>query len=305
MRVLVTGAGGFVGRWLVEHLKAEGDHVVAADHGDVDVTDAATTAGLFAAVRPEACYHLAGISFAPDARRDPAAAFRTNVIGTVHVLEAARLESPGCAVLVPGSAEVYGAPRRSDLPLTEDVAPAPQHPYAGTKLAQEAVVRSYAAAYGVRALITRSFNHTGPGQRTDFVVPSLVRQVAMEGTVRVGNIDVSRDFTDVRDVVRAYRLLVLSGEPGVPYNVCSGRAVSIRSIIGLLGEIAGRDVETIVETGRVRPNEPPEVRGSSDRLSVATGWKPEIALRQTLADMLAAAKRDSAQVTAAGSPATR
>ena len=293
MNALVTGAEGVVGRWLVSHLRASDDRVTPLDHASLDVTDSAAVAERVSAERPEAIYHLAAITSEQTIRRDPLGAYRVNVLGTVNLLEAVRRHAPQCAVLVPGSAQVYGAPAPDDLPLTEDRPLHPCHHYAASKAAQEACAQAYAAAHRIRALITRSFNHTGPGQSPDFLVPSLAVQILRGGRVEVGNLDVARDFTDVRDIVRAYRLLVLRGEPGLPYNVCSGRAVTIRWILELLADQAGVRVEPVVEAARVRPEEPLELRGSHARLTSATGWEPEIPLARTLADVLGSLRAEN------------
>jgi GDP-4-dehydro-6-deoxy-D-mannose reductase len=286
MKALVTGAGSFVGRWLVAHLRESGDHVVALDREGLDVRDAAAVSERVRSERPEALYHLAAVSSPRQILQNPSAAFLATVFGTVNVLEAIRAHAPACAVLIPGSVLSYVPARPEDLPLREEHPLEPRTIYAATKIAQEAVARSYAFTFGLRALVTRSFNHIGPGQSDEFVVPALVSQIIRGGTVRVGNLHAARDFTDVRDVVRAYRLLVLRGEPGVPYNVCSGRSVTVRQIVDLIAQALHIEVALVVDPARVRPDEPKEIRGTCARLRGATGWQTRIPLARTLSDVI-------------------
>ncbi len=294
MRAVVTGAGGFVGRWLTAHLAASGDDVVALGHADLDVTDPGAVEARMAELRPDAVYHLAAVAAASDARRDPVRAFEVNVLGTIGLLEALRRVAPGCTVLVPGSAQAYGDVEPAELPLHEDRPLRPRDAYAATKAAQEHAALAFGDSSGLRVVVARAFNHTGPGQPPAFVVPSLAAQILAGGPARVGNLDVARDFTDVRDVVRAYRLLVLRGTPGAVYNVCSGQAVSLRMILSMLGEITGTAADPIVDPARVRTGEPLELRGSHERLTAATGWQPSIELRETLADIVEALRKESA-----------
>lgn len=286
MRAVITGGAGFVGRWLVAHLAACGDDVVALGHADLDVTDPDAVEARMAELRPDAVYHLAAVAAASDARRDPVRAFEVNVLGTNRLLETLRRVAPGCTVLVPSSAQAYGDVDPAGLPLHEDRPLRPRDAYAATKAAQEHAALAFGESSGLRVVVARAFNHTGPGQPPTFVVPSLAAQILAGGPVRVGNLDAARDFTDVRDVVRAYRLLVIRGTPGAVYNVCSGQAVSIRTILSMLGEITGTVADPVVDPARVRTGEPLELRGSHERLTEATGWRPSIELRETLIDVV-------------------
>ena len=299
MRVLVTGATGFVGRWLTRELEAAGHEVVGAPSSNLlNITDAARVREFVHVTRPEAIAHLGGVSFGPDARRDPDTAFQVNVLGTVAVLDAARrMHGPAPSVLIAGSSEVYGRPEPGDLPLTESAATFPVGPYGLSKLAQEAVAVGAGCVSDLPVVVTRSFNHTGPGQRPDFVVPALARRVVavergLEPVLRTGNVDVRRDFTDVRDVVIAYRLLLEASVGGrlgsrpVVVNVASGRSVAIRAIVEQLCAIAGCEPRIAVDESLVRADDPPEIRGDASLLGRLTGWEPKIALNQTLADVL-------------------
>lgn len=302
MRIFVTGAIGFVGGWLQAELRQNGHTVVPAPSPDeLDITD---RDGLVRWLSqpggpPEAIVHLAGVAFAPDARNDPEEAFRVNVGGTVALFEALRLVGIRPAVLVTGSSEVYGSPRSEDLPLRENAPLAPSHPYAVSKIGQEGVAVEASALYGFPVVVTRSFNHAGPGQRTVFVVPAMARRVVAlrrgeTQYIRAGNVDVRRDLTDVRDVVRAYRLLLertadRSMETPRIVNVASGEAMSIRSVIEQLCELAGVPPRIEVDRSLVRADDPVEIRGDASLLTELTGWRREIALRTTLRDVLAEA----------------
>ena len=299
MRALVTGSKGFVGRWLVAHLEARGDQVTGLD-AEVDITDAAAIAEAVATVNPDAVLHLAAQASVGASWRDQAETYEVNTVGAVNVLGAAA----GCArpprVLLISSSEVYGRVTESDLPVTEDQPFAPVSPYAASKAAAEIAAIQAWLGSGLEVVRARPFNHTGPGQRTDFVVPALARQVAEAvasgaEALYTGNLEARRDISDVRDVVRAYRDLAVSGQAGEAYNVCSGRAVSIRDVAERLLRIAGVDVPIVVDPERVRPVDLPELRGDPTKLRRATGWEPRIDLDETLADVLAHWKRPAAE----------
>ncbi len=291
MRSLITGGRGFVGTWLAEHLQELGDEVVRIDQ-EVEITD---PAALLAAVRdaaPDAIYHLAALTHVGRSWDEPLRVLEVNVIGTAALLAAARECGTEPRVLVTSSAEVYGAvtdPGR--LPLTERSPTVPLTPYAASKLAAEALAAQAHAGHDQPVIVVRPFNHIGPGQAPTFAVPALAKRIVEAerrgaGSIPVGNLSARRDFTDVRDVVRAYRLLVESGRPGEVYNVCSGRDVSIQEIAdGLLG-IGGVSLALETDPALVRAVEVPVLRGDPGRLEEATGWKPEIPLEQTLADVM-------------------
>jgi len=299
VRILVTGATGFVGGWLTRELEAHGHEVVPAPaSATFDIADVDAVRALIHEIAPEAVAHLAAVSFAGDARRDPGDAFRVNVGGTSALLDAVRRLPRPPVVLVAGSSEAYGPPRPEDLPLREDAPLLPSSPYGLSKLAQEAIALELAAAHDLRLVVTRSFNHVGPGQRTDFVVAALARRVLdvrrrATTSIRVGNADVRRDFTDVRDVVRAYRLLLEASAAGqlprrrIVVNVASGRPASIRWIAEELMRLSGCSADLAVDPALVRPEDPPVIAGDAALLTRLTGWTAAIPLNRTLADILA------------------
>lgn len=275
-RVLVTGSAGFVG----SHLRAElGDAFVAYD-GDVLDSDA-----LSAAVKEvDAVVHLAAASSVGRSFGDAAEVWRTNVLGTVNVVEAMRAEAPSARLLLASSGEVYG--RAEVVPTPEEAPVAPVSPYAASKAAAEL------ACIGVDAVVARAFPHTGPGQDERFAVGSWAAQLARlrsegGGTLRVGDLEVERDLTDVRDVCRAYRLL-LDARVGT-YNVCSGRTVPLSRVVDVLVAAAGVPVTVERDDERLRPAEIRVLAGDPSKLHTATGWEPEIPLERTLGDALEAA----------------
>lgn len=295
MRVLVTGADGFVGRWLTRELEGAGHDVLAINPG-VDVRDANSVADAVRMAKPGGIAHLAAVSFGPDASADPGKAFATAVGGTVNVLESARLLSDRPAVLVAGSSEVYGSPTTADLPLTEDHPLRAQTAYGLSKIAQESVAIAYANRYGLSLVVTRSFNHIGPGQRPDFVVPALAQRIAAVARgdtdrIPVGNVDVRRDLTDVRDVARAYRLLLEAaaekrqGANGLVVNVCSGESVAIRWVVEELCRLTGMEPSLEIDRALVRESDAPEIRGDYSLLGQLTGWRPTISLPDTLREI--------------------
>ena len=300
MRVLVTGAHGFVGRHLTAALRARGHDVVETDRaarGDalaIDVTDALAVRAAFDLARPDAVAHLAAQASVPESLRDPDAAFAVNAGGTLHVLDAARAvgeEGMHPRVLVVSSAEVYGAQPLASYPLRETAPPLPRNPYAASKAAAEALAQAYAHSYGVDAVVTRAFNHIGRHQDEHFAAAAFAAQIAraaagLDRVVRVGNLDTSRDVLDVRDVCSAYVLLLEGGgRAGEIYNVCSGTATTMRELLRRLIEIGRVPVEVREDPERMRPSDVPVSVGDASKLREATGWTPRIPLAASLRDV--------------------
>jgi GDP-4-dehydro-6-deoxy-D-mannose reductase len=257
----------------------------------VDLLDAAATRDAVSGSQPEVVYHLAARAHVGESWRDPAATLHDNVAMTLNVLDAVREAVPEATVVAVGSGEVYGPPER--LPVDESAPLRPQNPYAVSKASADLLAGFHADAHGLRVVRARAFNHAGPGQAPVYAIASFAKQFAQaldagEDPVRIvtGNPDTRRDYTDVRDVVRAYRLLAARAEPGV-YNVCSGRTASTAELIATLAAVAGVGLQHEIDPALLRPHEVMEVRGSFDALREATGWEPEIPLEQTLSDALA------------------
>ena len=262
-----------------------------ADGVAVDLLDPDATRAAIAAAAPDVVYHLAALAHVGRSWGDPGATLAQNQGMTLNVLEAVRAAAPRATLISISSGEVNGPP--ASLPVDERAPLRPQNPYAVSKAAGDLLAGFYADAHGLRITRPRAFNHAGPGQPSLYAIASFARQVA-EGLeagddpirVRSGNPESRRDYTDVRDVVRAYRLLAASGERG-PVNVCSGRSSSARELIAALGRAAGVGIEHVVDPALVRAHEVMEIRGSAARLRELTGWEPEIPLETTLADTVA------------------
>jgi GDP-4-dehydro-6-deoxy-D-mannose reductase len=306
---LVTGATGFAGSHLVDRLAAAGAvHALARAGGqppaarpgvrwsEIDLLDRDAVRRALEAARPSVIYHCAGFAHVEDAWKVPARALRVNVIGTHNLLESCRDLALACRVCVTGSAQVY-APQVDTI--TEDDRLAPNNPYGISKLAQELT----AAASGLPVVLARPFNHAGPGQAPTYASSAFAQQIAdietgrAEPVLRVGNLDSRRDITDVRDTVRAYQMMAESGVPLRPYNVCSGRAYSMREILDILLSLARVHVRIEVDPSRLRPSDNPIILGSHARLTADTGWRPEIPIERTLSDLLDFWRAREAQIS--------
>ena len=304
MRALVTGGRGFVGRWLTGHLDQEGDEVSVVDV-ETDVTDEQAVERAIGASRPDVVYHLAARTHVGESWHEPLEVLRVNVLGTAAVLAAARRAAPEATVLVVSSSEVYGALGPEELPVTEHAPLRPATPYAASKAAAEQVALQAWRGYGQRVVVVRPFNHVGPGQSATFAVPALARRVLEarregRGELVVGTVTTRRDFTDVRDVVRAYRLLAARAEAGGVYNVCSGRDVAIADVASRLMALAGVELQMVTDPDLVRPVDTPVLRGDPSRLVEATGWAPRIELDRTLGDVLRDLEAEGGQAPEGG-----
>ena len=291
MRALITGADGFVGRHLANHLRVCGDEVAGVDR-ECDVTDPSSVLDKVREVRPDVIYHLAALTHVGESWGNPTEFVRVNVLGTRNVLEAAHQAAPDASVLLVSSADVYGIVEPSELPLDETHRVVPVNPYSQSKREAEMLVKRVARETGQRVLIARPFNHVGPGQSVQFVVPALVNRLleARESgadEIAVGDLSTRRDFSDVRDVVRAYRLLVEFGKSCEIYNVASGIDVSLVDIAADLVSQIAPDVRLRRDPSLIRPVEVPVMRGSFQKIHETTGWEPSIPLATSLSDVIA------------------
>lgn len=308
MRVFVTGISGFVGP-VVARALAGGGHEVhglvrSIDKGRArlatlpvslhagDLRDAASLERALGAVDPDAIVHLAGFAFVPAAERDPAAAYQTNVGGTLALLGAMRAKVPGARLLAVMSGDIYGQVDPAHLPIDEDTPIRPLTIYGASKAAADVAAAQWGRAYGLDVVRARPFNHTGPGQDAAYVCSALARQLAsielgrQEPVVRAGNLDPVRDFSDVRDIAAGYVALLERGRPGEAYNLCSGDGVSIAEVIALLRSHARLPVRVHSDPSLRRANDVPRIVGSHARATADTGWQPSIPLTDTLAALL-------------------
>lgn len=314
MRVLVTGAAGFVGQHLIRHLLEEGCSVFGGTQGGepprestlseqelrrvrwlpLDVTADDSVSSVVRESAPDRVYHLAGQSSVADSFSRPLDTWDVNATGTLRLLcSLAELTGSGTRVLLASSAEVYGKVPEAEQPIPEDRPLRPASPYAASKAAAEMAARQASATRGPQVVVARSFTHTGPGQDRRFALPSFAHQLAevragrCEPVLHVGNLAVRRDILDVRDVVRAYRCLVERGQAGEAYNVCSGEAHELDRTVEQMIELSETGTRIEVDPERFRPIDLPLLVGDGSRLR-ALGWAPEIPLRQTLRDLVAA-----------------
>ncbi|HTU82046.1 MAG TPA: GDP-mannose 4,6-dehydratase, partial [Candidatus Acidoferrales bacterium] len=260
----------------------------------LDLGDGASIAAALDVASPDVVFHLAAQTFVPDSYDAPLQTYDVNVMGTARLAQAvrayARERGTMPRIVFASSAEVYGIRAAADFPLRETLGVRPANPYAASKAAAEAVLLAESRAFGLDVVVARAFNHVGPGQNDRFVVPSFARQLANVAAgappqLFVGNLDAKRDFLDVRDVVRAYAALARDGDSGEIYNVCSGNAVAIRDVLRELVAIARVPVEIRQDPQRMRPLDVPLFVGSAEKLTQRTGWRPAIALPQSLRDL--------------------
>jgi len=311
MRALITGITGFAGSHLADYLLAEQADVETfgtyrwrsrmenIDHLDgkinlleCDLRDAAAVHGVLAEVRPDYIFHLAAQSFVPASWRAPSDTLTTNLIGQTNLFEAVRLLELDPVIQIAGSSEEYGLVLPDEVPIKETNPLRPLSPYAVSKVGQDLLAYQYFMSYGLKTIRTRGFNHTGPRRGEVFVTSNFAKQIASieaglrEPVIRVGNLDAQRDFTDVRDMVRAYWLAVTKATPGEVYNLASGKAVTIRELLDQLLALSETKVEIQVDPDRLRPSDVEILLGDYSKFHADTGWEPSIPLEQTLRDTL-------------------
>ena len=307
MRILVTGALGFVGQHLNAELLQAGHEVWASDLDSVcaqaessfdparirpcDIINAEDVSVLLKSLRPDAVIHLAAQSSASRALSQPRKTFLTNALGTLNLFEAVSSSLPDCSILSIGSADVYG-PQIMEGRLIEESPFVPVSPYALSKATQDLIALQYWRGQGIRSFRTRSFSHTGPGQTTTFALPSFASQIAQaeagqrEPVIEVGNLEVVRDYSDVRDVVGAYRLILEKGREGEAYNVCSAKGPRMKDLLEILLSLSRVKIEVKRVESRIRPVDIPYLVGDNSKLVADTGWKPRFKIEETLSGLL-------------------
>ncbi len=305
MRALIIGGAGFVGKYLLRHLSETCPwqlHVTklpsetidfegAAVH-DLDILNREDILDLLGSVRPDYIFHLAAQSSVSVSWKYPNLTADINITGCINLLEALRASGQKPSVLLVGSGEEYGYIRPEDTPIREDTLPRPGNIYAVTKACQNMIGSVYARAYQLNIMMVRAFNHIGPGQAPTFVVSDFCRQTAMiekglaAPVIRVGNLSARRDFTDVRDVVRAYALLIQRGQRGETYNIGSGRSIEIRTLLRKILDLSTADIAVETDPARLRPVDVPLIEADITKISECTGWHPEIPLETTLLETL-------------------
>jgi len=305
VQILITGAGGFVGGTLNRYLRTAvpDAHIIGTQlpghmppaRSDmswvqIDLRDAASTQAMLDEVRPDQIYHLAGQAFVPRSFEDPWDTLETNIRAQLNLILGCIALNIAPKFLIAGSAEVYGA--ASITPITEDTPIAPNSPYSVSKVAQDMLGLQYHLSHGLPIYRARPFNHFGPGQNDSFAAPAFAIQIArieaglQAPVLMVGDLSARRDFTDVRDVVRAYHLMIEHGRPGEVYNVASGKARTIQSLLDGLLAHADVEISVQVDPARLRPSKIPILEGDYTRLHAATGWQPQIPFEHTLRDLL-------------------
>jgi GDP-4-dehydro-6-deoxy-D-mannose reductase len=290
-RLFVTGLNGFVGRHLRSRLGAADSGWELLPAPPFDLTQPQSLQDLWPEL-PDAVIHLAGQTFVPEAFRDPTNTFQINLLGTLNLLQALKIRGFNGRFLYVSSGDVYGLVNESDLPINERQPPCPRNPYAVSKDSAELLSLQWGMSEDWSVMIARPFNHIGTGQQNSFAITSAARQIAriklgLQGPqVYVGDIDVTRDFLDVSDVVNAYLALLHSGVPGQIYNICSGKEQSIRNLIEQLADIAQVEMELVEDPARLRRSEQRRVCGSAAKLQQATGWMPKTPIEQSLRAIL-------------------
>ena len=307
MRILITGISGFAGQHLATHLldvqpeasiqgtvfraasSAVPDGVIAHQ---LDLCEELSVLELIHTIRPDVIYHLAGQASASRSFENPRQTLKTNIFAGFNLIEACLETGIRPRIISVSSAEVYGAVREDQLPITEDLPMQPSSPYSLSKATQDLMGLQYFKSHQVPIIRARAFNHIGPGQRERFVAPAFALQIArieaklQEPVIRVGNLNAERDFTDVRDIVRAYHLLAENGQPGEAYNIASNRVFTIQALLDTLLSLTTTEIDVQVDPERLRPADVPVIRGDYSRLRRISGWEPSIDFKQTLQDIL-------------------
>jgi GDP-4-dehydro-6-deoxy-D-mannose reductase len=289
--LLVTGQSGFVGRHL-QQLLVDNSRWRLLPDDRLDLCNQVSIDNVLQPTCPDAVIHLAGQTFVPEAFRDPQRTLEVNLLGTLNLLQALKRRGFSGTFLYVSSGDVYGQVAEGDLPVVETLAPRPRNPYAVSKVAAELLCQQWSYSEPWRIIVARPFNHIGPGQGEAFVIPSMARQLVrvrqglQPARLEVGDVDVTRDFLDVRDVLQAYLALLKHGRNGEIYNVCSGVEQRVRDLIIQMANLAGVEVDLIQDSSRMRLSEQRRVVGCSKKLQKETGWKPGTSITETLQSVL-------------------
>ena len=311
MKILITGVTGFVGSHLAEYCLSLDQQVEvigtcrwrsrreniehfedAINLYECDLRDASSVKTLLADIQPERIFHLAAQSYVPSSWNSPGETITTNVIGQLNIFEAMRETNSTASIQIAGSSEEYGLVHPEEAPITEENPLRPLSPYAVSKVAQDMLAYQYFQSYGLRVVRTRAFNHTGPRRGDVFVTSNFAKQIAeieagqRPPVIHVGDLNPKRDFTDVRDIVRAYWLSLEHCSLGEVYNVASGKAYRIKEVLKILLDNSEQDIEVVEDPERLRPSDVPLLLGDNSRFCKATGWSPEIPFEQTAKDLL-------------------
>lgn len=311
MKVLITGIGGFVGSHLTELLlskkgidvfgierwKASTENIEHIKdqikfYGECDINDIVSMRDILKKIKPDYIIHLAAQSFVPTSWTAPAETLKTNIIGQVNLFEALRSLELNPRILIAGSSEEYGYVKKNEVPIKETHDLRPLSPYAVSKVGQDYLGYQYFRSYGMKIIRTRAFNHSGPRRGEYFACSNFAKQIAMiengkrRPIIYVGNLDAKRDFTDVRDMVKAYWLLMIKGKPGDVYNISSGKTYSIKQVLNILLKMSKVKIEVKQDPERMRPSDVPILLGDCSKMRKLTGWKPEIPFEKTLKDIL-------------------
>lgn len=309
-KVLITGASGFAGIYLAEHLLAKNEYEIYGTYHSpeslekspikykiafhqVDLQQKEQIVSLIKDVRPDLIFHLAAQAHVPTSFKDPIQTFHANIDSEVYLLEALREENLlETKVLIVGSAEEYGYVQPNELPVNELTPLRPANPYSVSKIAQDYLAVQYTISYKMPLIRVRPFNHIGPGQKTGYVVSDFAKQIAdiekgkSEPVIKVGNLEAKRDFTDVRDMVKAYPLILEKGQPGEVYNIGAGVSHKIQEVLDILLSLATVKISVEVDPNKLRPSDIPEIVCDNTKITTATGWKPTIPFEQTIKDIL-------------------
>jgi len=290
-KFLITGANGFVGEYLINQLAGKSSQIVKLPK-TIDIRNKNELISFCSAYSFDAVIHLAAMSFVPESVLNPKEVDDINFTGTKNILEALRLSNFEGVFLFIGSSDVYGIVPESSLPITEKVPLSPMNPYSKSKVRAEGLCKKWSMKEkNMRIIMTRSFNHIGPGQDERFVVSRFCKMAAMincgykKPYIETGNLNISRDFTDVRDIVNAYDLLLKYGKNGEVYNVCSGNEIILEDLIGKLKQISGVDFNVMVSSDLYRDSDQKRVSGSFSKLNEMTGWKPSISFDASINDI--------------------